>query len=294
MESKSSRTPLVAIVGETASGKTAAALKVAKQIGGEIICADSRTVYKYMDIGTAKPTKLEQKNIPHHLIDVVEPTELFNVAEFKQLTEQAIQEVNRRGKIPILVGGTGLYIDAVLYNFQFGDETNPEMHNKLEKMNDVELTTYASENNIHIQVSEFKNRRHLIRKLERGGDKPKQTNLREGTLVVGLSLEREVLKNRITKRVERMFVDGFVQEVSKLRQKYDLNAETFKTPGYKSVSDYLDGKVSLEEAKEQFTKADFQLAKRQRTWFKRNEHIEWFDNLDLLVKRAVEFATRFH
>ena len=148
MGSKSTAPPLIVIVGETASGKTAAGIKVALEVGGEVICADSRTVYKQMNIGTAKPTIEEQAQVPHHLIDIVEPNDTFNAAEFKRLAEKCIQEITARGKVPIIVGGTGLYVDALLYDFQFKNKPNEAYRRQLLQMTDEELTTILHTKNI--------------------------------------------------------------------------------------------------------------------------------------------------
>lgn len=186
--------PLIAIVGETASGKTGAAIEVAKRVNGEIICADSRTVYKQLDIATAKPTKAERGAIPHHLIDVVYPNEKFSAAQFKRLAEKCIQDIQKRGKVPIVAGGTGLYVDALLYNFQFADKPDEQLRYSLEQMNDDELTTLLKTKNIDNSELNTKNRRHVIRAIERGGTKPVRSMLRENTVVLGITLDRELLK----------------------------------------------------------------------------------------------------
>lgn len=289
MGSKSSVTPLIVIVGETASGKTAAAISVAQKVGGEIICADSRTVYKKMDIGTAKPSKAEQKLIPHHLIDIVEPNEKFTAAEFKRLAQKCIQEISERGKIPILVGGTGLYVDAVLYNFQFKDKPNDELRDQLQQMNDDELTTLMNTKNINTGNLNTKNRRHVIRAIERNGEAPSNTKLRSNTLVTGLKLDREVLRERVTARVEQMFKGDLLAEAQQLFDEYGIGTEAFRTPGYNALKLYLADEITFEEAKALFVQADMQLARRQRTWFKRSDTIQWFDDPKALIAKAVEF-----
>lgn len=275
--------PFVAIVGETASGKTAVAIKLAKKIGGEIICADSRTVYRWMDIGTAKPSLEEQRQVPHHLIDVVEPDEEFSAAEFKVLAEKCIQSIHMRGKVPVVVGGTGLYIDALLYNFQFNSKPDQAYRAKLLQMNDDELTTLLNKKNINISNLNTKNRRHVIRAIERGGEAPRNTSLREGALVSGLRHDPEQLKRRIRSRVELMFASGFVGEVELLVQKFGWENESMSGIGYQVVREYLEGRATLDEAMEAFVRRDTSLAKRQRTWFKRNPHIVWFDDPNDLV-----------
>jgi tRNA dimethylallyltransferase len=281
--------PLIVIVGETASGKTAAAIKIALKVGGEIICADSRTVYKQMDIGTAKPTNAEQELVPHHLIDVVEPNEKFTVANFQRLAMKCIQEIYERGNIPIMVGGTGLYIDSVLYNFQFSSKADDAYRVQLEQMNDEELTTLLHTKSIDTSKLNTKNRRHVIRAIERGIDPPVNKTLRKNTLVLGLTLDKNVLKERITKRVEQIFKDGFVKEAESLINIFGTDTEALKAPGYKAVLRYLAAEIDLDQAKSEFVMADLQLAKRQRTWFKRNPHIKWFESSDDLVQVASTF-----
>lgn len=285
--------PLIVIVGETASGKTAAAIEVAKRVNGEIICADSRTVYKQMNIGTAKPTSQEQALVPHHLIDIIEPNESFSAADFKTRTEKCIQEIASRGRVPIVVGGTGLYVDALLYNFQFNDRPNESYRTQLLQMSDEELTTVLNTKNIDTSNLNTKNRRHVIRAIERGGSAPTNTNLRNNTVVLGLQLEKEVLKRRIELRVEKMFEEGFLDEVVALANQFGWNQESMSGIGYRVARDYIEGNATLDEVKASFVQRDISLAKRQRTWFKRNPYINWFDSSELLVTKAVEFIHTF-
>ncbi len=289
MESESANTPLIVIVGETASGKTAAAIEIAKTIKGEIICADSRTIYKFMDIGTAKPSKLEQSVVPHHLINLIEPDENFSAAKFQQLAYKCIREIHARGNAPILVGGTGLYIDSVLYDFQFSNEANVKYREVLEQMTDEELTTLLSTKNIATTNLNTKNRRHVIRTIERNGEIQKQQILRSNTLVLGLNLQRDMLVDRVVKRVDIMFENGFIDEAKNLFKQYKT-AESLKTPGYSAARQYLSGDITLQQAKSTFVQADLHLAKRQRTWFKRNLNIEWFQNPEDLITTAIKFS----
>lgn len=286
-EQQSTKPPLIVVVGETASGKTAAGIEVALKVNGEIICADSRTVYKGMDIGTAKPTKKEQKLVPHHLIDVVEPNEKFSAAEFKRLAEKCIQDIYERGKIPIIVGGTGLYIDSLLYNFQFNNKPDEAYRAQLLQMNDEELTTLLYTKNIDRSTLNTKNRRHVIRAIEREGEVPLNNKLRENTIILGLKLDRELLKKRIKKRVEQMFEIGFLEEVKSLAEKYGWEVEAMSGIGYRVARDYFEGGANEEQVKEAFIRRDMSLAKRQRTWFKRNPNIKWFDDPEELIDAAV-------
>lgn len=234
--------PLVVIVGPTASGKSALGIDLAKQFGGEIICADSRTVYKGFDIGTAKPSQTDQKTVPHHLLDVVTPTMPFTVADFKRLSTEAIATISKKGKLAIMVGGSGLYVDAVLYDYGFSKADAPR---------------------------DKQNPRHLSKALPKT-DK----NLRQDTLVLGLFVERDELKRRIMKRTEEMLDAGLVNEVKRLTTMYP-DSKALLAPGYKAFSAYLNGHIKFEEAKELFIRSDFQLARRQMTWFKRNKSIQW-------------------
>ncbi len=283
--------PLIVVVGETASGKTSASIKIAQQVGGEIICADSRTVYKNMDISTAKPTKEEQSMVRHHLIDVVDPSQKFSVAEFKRMAEKCIQDISHRGKIPIVVGGTGLYVDALLYNFQFTNKSNETYRTQLLQMNDEELTTLLKTKNIDTSSLNTKNRRHVIRAIERGNTQPVRSVLRKNTVVLGITLDRELLKKRITTRVDQMFSEGVIEEIRAVSDMYGWDVEALSGANYTVVRDHLLGKASEQDVREAFIKRDISLAKRQRTWFKRSRDIEWFSDPQALIERAALFAT---
>lgn len=248
--------PLIVIVGPTASGKSALGMELAKKFNGEIICADSRTVYKKLDIGTAKPTKADQEAVPHHLLDVVSPDEPFTVADFQQLANKAIENILKKNKVPIMVGGSGLYVDAVLYNYGFSKEGTPR---------------------------DKQNPRHLSK------DAPSsKQELRPDTLIIGLSVERDVLKQRITKRVDSMLEQGLLEEVEWLMKTYP-KSKAMLAPGYKAFSEHINGRIKLQEAKELFIRNDYQLAKRQMTWFKRNKSIHWLTQ----QRQAVELVATF-
>jgi len=247
--------PLIVIVGPTASGKTALAIELAQKFGGEIVCADSRTVYSGMDIGTAKPTADERAEVRHHLLDVASPDEAFTAADFKELANEAIKDIVSRGQLPIMVGGSGLYIDAVLFDYGFAPQG---------------------------AARDPKNPRHMSKSVPR----PRK-DLRDNTLIIGLSVPREVLRERIEGRVEAMIRHGLLEEVRHLLSKYP-DSKALDAPGYKAFRGYLAGLVSLDEAKASFVRNDLQLAKRQRTWFKRNPYIHWFDDSD----EALAFVTK--
>lgn len=251
--------PLIVIVGPTASGKTALSIDIAKKHNGEIICADSRTVYKGLNIATAKPTIKEQQGIRHHLLDVAGPDERFTAADFKKLATIAIDDIHERGKLPIMVGGSGLYVDSVLFDYGFSGKNTPK--SKL-------------------------NPRHLAK------DQPKiHSKIREDTLIIGISVERDILKERITERVDQMIADGLLEEVSWLMDNYP-NSKALDSPGYKAFKKNVDGSVSLVEAKSEFIKNDFNLAKRQMTWFRRNKNIIW-SNIEDSHKLVAKFLLKY-
>ncbi len=271
--------PLVAIVGETASGKSAMAMELAREFDGEIICADSRTVYVGMDIGTAKPSTADRSLIPHHILDVITPDQRFSAADFKAQAEAAIADILARGKLPIMVGGTGLYVDAVLYDFAFRAPANPAERQKLEKLSVEELQQALAANGIPLPNNP-QNPRHLIRALETGGQQPERRTLRGNTLVLGLKIDRELLEKRIEKRIDDMVTTGLLEEIELLAQKYGWDAPGLQAPGYRAFRPYFAGEIDIETAKKQFAQNDKQLAKRQRTWFKRNADIQWVSSVE--------------
>lgn len=264
---------LVVIVGTTASGKSAAAMQIAQQYGGEIICADSRTVYRGMDIGTAKPSPEDRAQVPHHLLDVVNPDEKFTAASFQTLANHAITDIQNRGKIPILVGGTGLYVDAVIYNYSFR-EADPKCRRELEKLTVNELQTKIQELGLPMPENS-KNPRHLIKVLETNGVDAQKQPLRDNTLVLGIDAPTETLKERISQRVEQMIAAGLEAEVKALAEKYGWQAEAMKGIGYREWQAYFADEQTLQETQELIIKNTWQYARRQRTWFKRNRDIHW-------------------
>lgn len=282
MGSISEDAPLVVVLGQTGSGKSALAMELARRFNGEIIAADSRTIYKGMDIGTAKPTKLDQKLIRHHLLDVVKPNELFSVAAFQRHAQAAIENIASRGKAPFLVGGSGLYIDAVIYNFSFREPPDESRRQTLQTMSVKELQDLLVKQGIPLPENN-KNPRHLIRSLESRGEIPERHSLRPNTLVVGLLKDKEELATRIKLRVDKMIDEGFVDEVRRVSEEYGWDAPALQAPGYKTFRSYIDGQVDLNEAKRQFVQQHLQYAKRQQTWFKRNPDIRWSSNPEEIV-----------
>ena len=267
--------PLVVIVGETASGKSALAMEVAKKYNGEIICADSRTIFKGMNIGTAKPSMQDQLEVPHHLLNVVNPDEQFTVVDFKKQAEAAIEQICARGHLPIIVGGTGLYVDAVLFNYQFAPKPSPELRGALKQLTVDELKAQLDSQGVTYPEAE-KNKRHLIRILERGGmPENNRTNIRDNTLVVGLSIPRAELRQRIYDRVQQMMDQGILDEVRTIGEQYGWSSEAMTANIYRIFAEVIRGRKRVGDAMAEAAQADIYLAKRQRTWFKRNLFIQW-------------------
>ncbi|MDO4611449.1 MAG: tRNA (adenosine(37)-N6)-dimethylallyltransferase MiaA [Candidatus Saccharibacteria bacterium] len=229
----------IIILGPTGSGKTGASIEIAKALGGEIISADSRAIYKGMDIGTAKPSQEEQAGIPHFGLDLVEPGERFTVADWKTYAEAKIEEIKARGHVPIIVGGTGLYIDALIYNYQFKGPTG-------ERIGDFEQKSCSDRKEVK-------------------GD----------FLIIGVKTERDVLRERLKLRIDKMFDQPLYNETKKLVQTYGWGNGAMTSNIYEYAWKYLSGELTLEEAKEQCFYEDWHLAKRQETWFKRNSEIIW-------------------
>jgi len=267
--------PLVVVVGPTASGKTALAIEAARRYGGEIICADSRTIFKGMDIGTAKPTQEERVAVPHWGLDLVEPGEPFSAADFKAYALEKIREIRSRGKIPFLVGGSGLYIDAVIFDYQFGPAPDPNRRKELEEMSIGRLHEYCINNNISLPENEY-NKRYVIRAIEQKSINTKRRSEPIGNcIIVGISTDRAILRHRIEHRVEHMFDDDVVKEATLLGKKYGWNNEAMTGNAYAIIYSYLKKEISLSEAKEKNTTLDWRLAKRQLTWLRRNRFIHW-------------------
>lgn len=293
MEPRSNNTPLIVLVGETASGKTALSIELAKQFGGEIISADSRAVYRGLDIGTAKPTSEEMDDVPHHLIDVIDPDQAFSVAEFKRLALRAIDEISARGHIPMIVGGTGLYVDAVVYDFAFRGGPNIELRRQLEQLSIEELQRILLDKGLPLPENE-RNPRHLIRAIETEGATADRGELRQNTLMMGLTIDREALKEKLVKRVDLMVGQGFVEEVQRIADRYGWDVPALQAPGYKAFRKYLAGECTLEEAKTLFVRNDYQLAKRQRTWFKRDANIRYICKKEEAVALVTTFLNKVY
>lgn len=267
--------PLIVIVGPTASGKTGLSVDLASRFGGEIISADSRAIYKEMDIGTAKPTMAERAGVSHWGFDLVEPGDAYSAADFKQYAYAKIQEIRDRGNIPFLVGGTGLYVDAVLFDYQFGVQADESLRLSLESKTLEQLYDYCSKNNIVLPEND-KNKRYIIRAIELNG-KPTSRDVTpiSASVIVGIATDRDVLRSRIAARTEQIFDDGVVEEATILGKKYGWDSEAMTGNAYPLVRMYLSGDLTAVEMKDKFTTLDWRLAKRQLTWLRRNKYIEW-------------------
>ncbi len=284
--------PLVVIIGETASGKSALAIELAKRFDGEIICADSRTVYSEFDIGSAKPSRLERAEVPHHLLDIADPRGTFTAAVFQQIAQTTINAILARGKLPILVGGTGLYVDSVLYEYEFPAAPAPELRAELSAMALDELLERAEKLGIGTADVDIQNKRRVIRLIENEGKQPVRKPLRPNTLLLGLSVSREELLERVSGRVDAMLAVGLEFEAQTLAERYGWDAEPMKGIGYREWREYFAGAQSLVETRERIIKATMDLAKRQRTWFKRNSSIQWLNDRSLAVDIVTTFLNK--
>lgn len=275
---------VIAVVGATASGKTSYAIELAKKINGEIISADSRLVYKGMDIGTAKPTIDEMQEIPHYMIDVVEPEYNYSVGLYVKEAKKYITDIISRGKVPIVVGGTGLYFRVLLENYDLPDvKPDYELRKELSSYSYEELLEILTKLDEKAANSVEKNdKKKLIRYIEIiklagkpldlvRGVKEKEFNVEW----VGLNFPREILYDRINKRVDLMIEQGLIDETKKLLQKHGRISNITDTIGYREVLSYLDGELSLDEARDKLKQNTRNYAKRQLTWFRKNEQINW-------------------
>lgn len=285
---------LIVITGPTAVGKTELSIALAKKIDGEIISADSVQVYKHMDIGSAKITKAEMQGIPHHLIDICEPAEAFNIARFKELSKQAVNEIFSRGKIPIIAGGTGFYIQSLIYDIDFKETATDGTRTKYEEMlrekGEAYLHALLKERDPEAAAAIHPNNtKRVIRALEyfdQTGTKISTHNEEErrkespyNFAYFVLNLPREKLYDRINRRVDMMLEDGLLDEVKSLVASYGVTEDmvSMQALGYKEILDYLNGNTTLEDAIYTIKRDTRHFAKRQLTWFKREREVIWLD-----------------
>jgi tRNA dimethylallyltransferase len=281
----------IAIVGATGSGKTNLAVNLAEQFHGEIVCADSRTLYKGMDIGTAKPDPDQRARVRHHLLDVIDPNQRLSAAEFKHLAEDAIVEIESRGKVPFLVGGSGLYVDAVLYDYKFPAQADAGERAKLDQMSLEELVNrLESEDPGVVEVVDLKNRRRLIRAIETAGQpRSRRKRVAPGWLTLGMTLNKNVAQMTITSRVKKMLEIGFLDEVEKIGTEYGWESQAMNIIGYRAMKDVVLGHKTVEEGAADFVRSDMGLFKKQVTWFKRNPDIVWVENPQQATEKVKEF-----
>ncbi len=283
---------LVVIVGETASGKSELAMKLALKFNAEIVSADSWTVYNDFNIGTAKPSTNDQAKVTHHLLNIVDPQSGFNAAKFKKLAIDAINDINKRSKVPILTGGTGLYIDSLIYDYGFLPPSSLDDRQKLNALSVAELTNIIIEKNLSNRGIDMRNKRRLIRLVEANGQRPTKSSLRPNSLVIGLNLPSDGLESRIRARLSKMLVRGLETEVRALSDRYGWQVEPMKGIGYREWEDYFIGSQSLTQTYEQIVRSTMLLAKKQRTWFKRNKSIHWINNPDTAESIVSSFLNK--
>ncbi|REH96481.1 tRNA (adenosine(37)-N6)-dimethylallyltransferase MiaA [Staphylococcus felis] len=304
---------LVVIVGPTASGKTELSIELAKQVDGEIISGDSMQVYRNMDIGTAKITSEEMEGIPHHLIDILEPDVSFSAYDFQRHAKVLIDEITSRGKVPIIVGGTGLYIQSVIYDYAFEKEQISKEHEarvvqqmeKFERYSNLELHQYLrtfdpqSSDDIHPN-----NRQRVLRAIEYYlktkkilSNRKKSTQLTENydTLLIGIEMSRDTLYNRINNRVDIMLSQGLLNEVQQLIELGYETCQSMQAIGYKELVPVVNGEMELDVAIEKLKQNSRRYAKRQLTWFKNQLNVHWLDREKMsLASMLSELTTRIN
>lgn len=287
--------PLIILTGPTAVGKTALSIKLAQAIGGEIISADSMQVYRHMDIGSAKAAPCEMEGVPHYLMDVLEPDQDFNVAAFQRMAKDALKEIYSHGHIPIIAGGTGFYIQALLYDIDFkendgdspirgnlealaknaGEEAPSLLHRMLEEV-DPEAAARIHANNIKRVIRAIEYFQLTGEKISLHNDQEQARESPYNFLYYVVDTDRPILYERIDKRVDQMMEHGLVEEVQMLRAMGCRRGQTsMQGLGYKEILDYLEGLCSLEEAVRVLKRDTRHFAKRQLTWFKRERDVQW-------------------
>jgi len=284
---------LLVILGPTASGKSDLAIKIAKLFNGEIISADSRQIYKEMNIGTAKPTK---DNL-HHLLDLINPDKYFSAAEYKELAYKVIKNIQNRNKLPILCGGTGLYISSIIENWQFPKvPPQKKLRKELEKKSAQQLFgIYQKLDPEGAKFIDKKNKRRLIRAIEvcKVNNKPfwqqrKNDKPLFNTLIIGIKLPKEELKKKIAKRIKKMMKMGLKTEIRTLVKKYGW-ISSLETIGYQEWKECLGGKINIKEVQDLIELHTIQYGKRQMTWFKKMKNINWINN----EKEAIQLVSDF-
>lgn len=268
---------IIVIIGPTGVGKTKLSIELAKKLDAEIINGDSVSIYKKLNIGSAKPTKEEQRKAPHHLLDIKEPTEEYSVYDYQQDVRKKIEEITARGKRVIIVGGTGLYIKAALYNYVFSKGTT---NNKYEKLTNEEILTKIKKHDEKITIHP-NNRKRLVRTLNKYENKEVPTNEKNHCLypikVIGLTSPREIVYDRINKRVDKMLEEGLLEEIVSLKDEYQNSRVLNTAIGYKEFREYLENKKTIEEVKEEIKLNSRHYAKRQYTFFNHQFSTQWYE-----------------
>lgn len=300
---------IVVIVGPTASGKTELSIELAKRIDGEIISGDSMQVYKYMDIGTAKVTPEEMDGVPHHLIDILNPDDAFSAYKFKNLAEALIDDITRRGKIPIIAGGTGLYIQSLIYNYELEDETiTPEEKiivkkkmKEIEQLNNQQLHDYLAQFDAISAENIHKNNRQRVlraieyyfktKKLLSNRKKVQQFTENYDTLLIGIEISRKTLYSRINKRVDIMLDHGLFKEVQQLVEQGYESCQSMQAIGYKELIPVINGQMIYEDAVNELKQHSRQYAKRQMTWFKNKMNVHWLDKENMSLQMMLDEIT---
>ena len=284
---------VIVICGPTASGKTALSIELAKKINGEIVSCDSMQIYKDMDIGTAKPTIEEMQGIKHYMLDFVSPDERYSVADYKKQAKQAIREIIEKGKVPIVVGGTGLYVDSLIYEIEYQDiEFDEKYRKQLEEKSEKEglEVLYNEAKKIDpeaITKISQNDKKRILRILEiynaTGKNKTEQekesrkNEVEFDYKVYAISWDREKLYDRINQRVDIMIDQGLIEEVQKIYSKYNKFPTAMQGLGYKEVLEYLEGKCNKQEMIDKIKQETRRYAKRQLTWFRKNKQTIWLD-----------------
>ena len=290
-----SKPKVIVICGPTASGKTALSIKLAKKINGEIISCDSMQIYEDMDIGTAKPSLEEMQGIKHYLISNVKPDERYSVAEYKKDAENAIEKILNKGKTPIIVGGTGLYVNSLIYGIEYNEiKVDEKYRAELERISEKEGLSklYEMAKNIDYEAMEkisINDKKRIMRVLEiynaTGKTKTEQeiesrkNEVKYDYKVFTINMDREILYERINKRVDLMIEQGLIEEVKNLLIKYTKFPTAMQGLGYKEVVQYLNGEMTKEEMIEKIKMESRRYAKRQLTWFRANKNAIWIDGL---------------
>jgi len=290
-----SKPKVIVIGGPTASGKTALSIELAKKIDGEIVSADSMQIYKEMNIGTAKPEEKEKQNIPHYMLDFLSPNERYSVADYKRDAKKAIKEILKKGKTPIVVGGTGLYIDSLIYEIEYPEiEIDLSYRKKLEELAEKEglLSLYEKAKKIDETAMEkisINDKKRILRVLEiyhQTGKTKTELDIESKKepefdyKMFAINMDREILYDRINKRVDIMLKKGLIEEVQTIYNKYKQFPTSMQALGYKEVVEYLEGKVSKEEMIDKIKQESRRYAKRQLTWFRKNKQTIWLDGQD--------------